>query len=263
MLNTKQFSQGVDCEFGNYDFLIACDLDTSHPEVVAELEHWGRWFYDQFKPDGFRLDAVKHIEASFYRDWLKHIRAHAGKNLFAVGEYLSYDLSCLRKYLTAVDNSMALFDFPLRSSMVKAGREGADFDLRTIFDDSLVVAAPEQAVTLVDSHDTQPGQDDYAVPDWFRPLAYALILLRQGGYPCVFWGDYYGASYPEGKLTSHRWILDRMLECRRDYGHGPQLDFFPEPRGHRLDPPRGQGAPRWNGGGAQLGRRGLVADADR
>ena len=28
--------------------------------------------------------------------------------------------------------------------------------------------------------------------DWFKPLAYALILLRKHGLPCVFYGDYYG-----------------------------------------------------------------------
>ena len=35
------------------------------------------------------------------------------------------------------------------------------------------------------------------VEPWFKPLAYALILLRRDGYPCVFTADYYGAEYED------------------------------------------------------------------
>jgi hypothetical protein len=40
------------------------------------------------------------------------------------------------------------------------------------------------AVTLVDNHDTQPLQAlEAPVEDWFKPIAYAFILLRKDGYP--------------------------------------------------------------------------------
>ena len=39
---------------------------------------------------------------------------------------------------------------------------------------------PELAVTLVDNHDTQPLQAlEAPVEAWFKPMAYALILLRR------------------------------------------------------------------------------------
>ena len=64
-----------------------------------------------------------------------------------------------------------------------------------IFDGTLVAQDPELAVTFVDNHDTcQEGRRDEAVADWFLPHAYALILLREGGYPCVFYPDYYGGG---------------------------------------------------------------------
>lgn len=67
--------------------------------------------------------------------------------------------------------------------------------MRGIFDGSLVQARPTDAVTLVDNHDTQPGE---ALESWidptFKPLAYALILFRGDGYPCVFAGDLYGCN---------------------------------------------------------------------
>ncbi|KAK8036880.1 Alpha-amylase [Apiospora phragmitis] len=66
-------------------------------------------------------------------------------------------------------------------------------DLRTVFDGSLVQARSGQAVTVVMTHDTQPGQTvATAIRGFFKPLAYALILLRAQGYPSVFCGDLYG-----------------------------------------------------------------------
>ena len=65
--------------------------------------------------------------------------------------------------------------------------------MRTIFDGTLTQDNPTRSVTFVDNHDTQPEQSlESWVPDWFKPIAYALILLRQDGYPCIFYGDYYG-----------------------------------------------------------------------
>ena len=56
-----------------------------------------------------------------------------------------------------------------------------------IFNNTLVQKACMNAVTFVDNHDTQPQQGLQSwVLDWFKPLAYALILLRKDGYPCIF-----------------------------------------------------------------------------
>lgn len=86
-----------------------------------------------------------------------------------------------------------VFDAPLHYNFKEAGEAKANFDLRKIWDGSIVQARPVDAVTCVENHDTQPGQ---ALESWvssgFKPLAYALILLRVDGYPCVFYGDLYG-----------------------------------------------------------------------
>ena len=51
-------------------------------------------------------------------------------------------------------------------------------------------ADPFHAVTLVANHDTQPLQAlEAPVEPWFKPLAYALILLRENGVPSVFYPD--------------------------------------------------------------------------
>jgi alpha-amylase len=89
------------------------------------------------------------------------------------------------------------------------------------------------SVTFVDNHDSQPGQAlESWVDDWFKPLAYALILLRQDGYPCLFYGDYFGNPGDEAgnnKLMSHRKLIDDMLQARAKFTHGEQRDYFDHP----------------------------------
>ena len=73
---------------------------------------------------------------------------------------------------------------------------------------------------------------------WFKPLAYALILLREGGYPCIFYGDYYGAHYKDTAkdgneyeiwMDSHQTILDHFLYARKTFSYGEQHDYFDHP----------------------------------
>ncbi|MGL6101848.1 MAG: alpha-amylase domain-containing protein, partial [Exiguobacterium acetylicum] len=85
-----------------------------------------------------------------------------------------------------------------------------------------------QAVTLVENHDSQPGQSlESTVQSWFKPLAYAMILTREQGYPSVFYGDYYGT-----KGTSNREIpalvskIDPLLKARKDFAFGKQNDYL-------------------------------------
>jgi alpha-amylase len=100
-------------------------------------------------------------------------------------------------------------------------------------------ARPTHAVTFVDNHDSQPLQAlESTVDAWFKPLAYALILLRGEGYPCIFYLDYYGAEYVDKgwdgnschiSLPAHRYLIDKFLYARRQHAYGPQIDYFDHP----------------------------------
>ncbi len=239
LLRDKDFDNNVDLENGNFDYLMGCDLDMDHPEVVGELNYWGEWFVNTTGVDGFRFDAVKHVKAEFFRDWLKHVSHHTEKELFAVGEYWSYDVQALHSFLETTDGHVTLFDAPLHHNFHVASKMGADYDLRTIFDNTLVQHQPALAVTLVENHDSQPLQSlESVVEPWFKPLAYSLILLRREGYPCIFYADYYGAHYtdkgPDGNdhevwLDSHQFLLDKFLVARQTYAYGDQYDYFDHP----------------------------------
>lgn len=236
LFKDKQFDRNVDAEKGNYDFLMGCDIDTSHPEVRGELEYWGEWFVNTTGVDGFRFDAVKHVDATFFRDWMHAVSAKTGKDLFAVGEYWSFDIEVLLQFITVTEGRITLFDAPLHHRFHLAGAGGRDFDLTTIFNDTLVQRLPTHAVTLVENHDSQPLQAlESVVEEWFKPLAYALILLRRDGYPCVFYADYFGAAYSDqGRdgetydihLAPHRFLVDRFLLARQRWAYGEQCDWL-------------------------------------
>nr|WP_199308053.1 MULTISPECIES: alpha-amylase [unclassified Leptolyngbya] len=235
----KKFDEQVDLEKGAFDYLMGCDLDMEDPEVRDELKRWGEWFIDTTDVDGFRFDAVKHVKAGFFPEWLNHCRRYAGRDLFAVGEYWSYDIEALHHFIALTGGDVLLFDAPLHHNFSVASTRGNHYDMRQIFDNTLVQQQPALAVTLVDNHDSQPLQAlESVVEGWFKPLAYALILLRREGYPCIFYADYYGAHYKDkGRdgneheiwLDSHQWIIDKFLYARQTYAYGDQYDYFDHP----------------------------------
>jgi alpha-amylase len=235
----KAFDDDVDLERGNYDYLMGCDLDIDHPEVRDALKHWGTWMLDTVGVDGFRLDAIKHISGDFFPDWIAHVESHAGRELFVVGEYWTYNLDTLLWYASRTNGHVHLFDAPLHHNFHLASRAGSSYDLGRLLDGTLMRHLPQLAVTLVENHDTQPLQAlESVVEPWFKPLAYAFILLRREGYPCVFLPDYEGAQYRDRgrdgqqhdvNLVSHRWILDRLLAARRDHAYGEQRDWLDHP----------------------------------
>ncbi len=235
----NNWEEMIDDEKGNYDYLMYCDIEFRNPAVRDEILNYTKWLHDLTLFDGVRLDAVKHITPEFFKEWLHLIREYTQKEIFAVGEYWAPGkLELLKRYIDATDGSMSVFDSALHHRLHEASVAGESFDLRTIFDDSLVATHPDLAVTLVDNHDTQPLQAlEAPVENWFKPLAYALILLRKDGFPCVFYPDLFGASYwDKGDDDQNYEIflnkvdeLEALLYMRKDHAFGNQRDYFDDP----------------------------------
>lgn len=243
----KGWSQGVAHENGNYDFLMGNDVDVNNPEVADELIRWGHWVLDTFGFDGFRMDAAKHIDNVFTRRFIEDMREYRKGNLYVVSEYWSDSPEELKGFIDAVGGATDLFDVPLHFNFREAGESGENYDMNKLLDNSLVSLDSTHAVTFVDSHDSQPGGSLVSnVQDWFKPLAYALILLMKEGYPVIFYGDYYSVSHKEqadeperqdgesGEITvrdasPHRKIIDMLLECRKKYAYGDETILFNHP----------------------------------
>lgn len=170
LMEGKAFEDKVSWEKGSFDYLMGCDLDIDHPEVRGELKYWGEWMLDHIGVDGFRLDAIKHICGDFFVDWLGHLEHYAQRDLFCVGEYWIYDLDVLSWYAGNSGGRLNLFDAPLHNNFHQASKAGSNYNLCTIFDNTVVQEMPLLAVTLVENHDTQPLQAlESVVEAWFKP----------------------------------------------------------------------------------------------
>lgn len=211
--------------------MMFADLDYSHKEVAADVTQWGIWVTKELGLKGFRLDAVNHFSETFTNEWITALRKECG-DIFIVGEAWEGSTEKLVQWLEAMDHRFTLYDAPLLYNFARiAGAEKAD--LRKVFDGSLVQTKPLNAVTVVANHDTQPGQAlDTPIAPFFKPLAYALILLRPSGYPCVFYGDLYGLlpsedSTPEEvQDPSCSGMLPTLIKARQLYAYGPCDDYF-------------------------------------
>lgn len=223
----KGWAEDVDSEKGNFDYLMGADIDYHNGFVVEEIKRWALWFIEQLQLDGFRMDAVKHINQSFIKLLIEHVHANLKKDFFVVGEYWNADEARLNRFIDESDQEIQLFDVSLHYHLAEAGHHGRDYDLTHLFDHTLVSTNPFRAVTFVDNHDSQPGESlESWVEDWFKPIAYALILLRRDGVPCVFYGDYYGIV---GGPASKKAQLDPLLYARKKLAYGEEVDCFDHP----------------------------------
>ena len=157
-------------------------------------------------------------------DWIRKMK-ETRPDLQCVGEYWNRNIDTLKKYIDNTNSTIPLFDVALHYNFYEASNCSGYFDFARIFENTLVKEMPNLAVTFVDNHDTEPGQALFSwIPDWFKPLAYALILLRKEGLPCIFYGDYYGI--PSQNVCAKKDMLDNLMQLRTNYAYGEQIDYF-------------------------------------
>lgn len=221
-------------EMGNYDYLMCNDIEFRNQAVREELHHWGKWFYDTTKVDGFRLDAVKHISPDFIHEWIMKLKESTGRDFFIIAENWEIEnAEALEQYINHTEGATHLFDSLLHYNFFRASKEGSNYPLNQIFEHTLIRLKPERTITIVDNHDSQPHQalESY-VEQWFRPLAYAMILLRKEGIPCVFYPDLYGANYEDNENQVELPIMNELsvlLQLRKEKAYGEQRDYLDHP----------------------------------
>ncbi|MFM7428033.1 MAG: hypothetical protein ACKO7W_24045 [Elainella sp.] len=174
-------------------------------------------------------------------DWVGHTiqeQSHGSlqRSLFCMSDDWLADIETLHQVIRKTGGQQSFLDIPLHFNFHRASRAGGYYNMAKLLDGTLMQQQPALAVTFVENYCSQPLQPwESLVESWFKPLAYATILLRREGYPCVFAADYYGAHYREtgrdGKpheiwLDSHRWLIDKFLQARQTYAHGRQYDYF-------------------------------------
>ncbi|MGX7092822.1 alpha-amylase [Hutsoniella sourekii] len=218
-------NESVDDENGNYDYLMFCDINYSHPDVIEETLKWEEWFMETTEVEGFRLDAIKHIDRDFMNKFMKYVIDRQGEDFFIFGEYWNEDYETKLDYLEAVDYEFSLVDVKLHMNLHQASVDAGQYDLGSVLEKTLMNEQPWNAVTFVENHDTQVGQSlQSPVETWFKPSAYALILLMKDGFPTIFYGDYYGTGDSDYQGIPED--LAKLMYLRMNHAYGDEVRYF-------------------------------------
>jgi glycosidase len=194
-------------------------LDLSNPKVVDMMTDSAMFWIKEFKLDGFRHDATKHITERFWRELtLKIKQQNRGKNLYQIGEtYGSPQL--ISSYLTTgmLDGQ---FDFNVYdiANTTFAGVGGSNLQqVQTILNASLYTYGNHNLMGNISGNHDKPrfmalasvdlkfGEDSKAA-GWQRNIgitdstAYDKLFLMHTfnmtipGIPVIFYGDEIGLT---------------------------------------------------------------------
>lgn len=174
--------------------------------------------------DGYRLDAVKHIETQWILDLHERVKAEieavSGEKFYMVGETFDGDRGLIGSYVNPDTMLDGQFDFPLRAELVSKilRREGSMGDLAGFISDNDTFYHPGSIMgTFIGNHDlprpvhiaedwpmfdpwdpgtsrawnNRPSLPDYAAPFERLAVAYAF-LMTSPGIPLLYYGDEVG-----------------------------------------------------------------------
>ena len=174
-----------------YDNLLGSEIQyNNNSSNVNETIGWGNWITAKLGLDGYRLDATKHIYTPFVNQWLDAVKGTSGR--FAVSEAWFRNLTDMNNYAASTGGRTSLFDVPLHYLFNDMSNGNGSWDMRGLQFAGFTEANGALSVSFVDNHDTdQSGGALYSPVSNLKMLAYAYILTRDKGYPCVFYRDYY------------------------------------------------------------------------
>ncbi len=225
-----------------YDVHGLPDLAQELPEVYDYLLRQSLDWISRVQPDGFRIDAVRHMPLSFTAKLASDLRARAGEGFLMLGEDFQGDPGQLAQAFR--DGGFgAVFDFPLYYAMIDVfcrdanpGRIAALLSLDRLYPD------PNRLVTFLDNHDL-PRLASQCASDPERAGQALAFQLTARGIPSITWGTEMGlkgGGEPENRGDMRfvqRYPLHRqakaLLALRSAHpalssGHGRILDLGPE-----------------------------------
>ena len=212
-------------ELDNGNFIIGNKINYNNSNTKKELIKWGQWYQKNTKLDGFVFDANYDL-LNVYKDLFENVRHNMKTDLFGLTKMWQWNVDEIKKYIDCFGGKVSAIDVPLHYNLYNCSKGHGDYDLRKIFDGTLVSERPYNAITFVDNSDTLTGGIfESTVEDWFKKIAYSLILLRKDGYPVVSYPDYVG----ECDVKNFKKDLDKILKLRVEKAYGEQHDYFDNP----------------------------------
>jgi glycosidase len=200
----------------NHDIFGLPDFASKEPVVKTFFKLVGRHWLRKLNPDGFRLDAVKHVPEEFWQEFNQEMKCAGGSAFMLLGEYLDGNPdSLLKTWQTGGFNSM--FDFPLYYTIKEVFAERQDcrkLASRLYFDRNYPDAG--MLATFIDNHDldrfmTLCGENES------RYLMTMAFLMTVRGIPTLCYGDEQGLAGKESPQPLNRgdMVFDETSEIYR------------------------------------------------
>jgi glycosidase len=214
------------------DFSGLDDIDTNSPEVVKGMTEIFKNVISEFKPDGFRIDTVKHVNMEFWAAFSPALVTHAKEigipEFFMFGEVYSGDSKELSSFTTegkmqsVLDFSM---QFALQDTLIK--QQGTHklaelFERDHYYNDSDSNA--NQLLNFTGNHDMgrfagmlKQSKLNYTEEEMVQRtlLAHAMVYFMRG-VPIVYYGDEQGFVGDGGDKGSRQDMMPSMVKSYND-----------------------------------------------
>jgi len=214
------------------DFSGLDDIDTDSPEVVKGMKEIFKNVISEFKPDGFRIDTVKHVNMEFWAEFAPALVSHAKEigipEFFMFGEVYSGDSKELSSFTTegkmqsVLDFSM---QFALQDTLIK--QQGTHklaelFECDHFYNDSDSNA--NQLLNFTGNHDMgrfagmlKSSDFNYSEEEMTQRtlLAHAMVYFMRG-VPIVYYGDEQGFVGDGGDKDSRQDMMPSFVDSYND-----------------------------------------------
>lgn len=216
----------------NGDFNGLDDLDTENPKVLQGMIEIYKNLIKEFKPDGFRIDTVRHVRLPFWQTFSPSIMAYAQEqgipNFHIFGEVYDPDPAQLSRFTTEGKLPSVLdFGFQQAAADVFYRKRNPQAIDALFAQDDLYTDEDSQAdllMTFLGNHDMgrtgyfiEQGVPDANVQEKLQRsiLSHAFMYLSRG-IPVVYYGDEQGFTGDGNDVNAREDMFPSLVATDND-----------------------------------------------
>ena len=219
------------------DFAGLDDLYTQKASVVNGMIDIYKDIIDEFKPDGFRIDTVKHVNIEFWQQFspalMQHAKQQGIENFFMFGEVYSFEPELLSRFTTEAKIPSVL-DFAFQGAMTKSlvEQQGTDVLAQLFSKDHFYQTEHKyisntnanQLVNFTGNHDMgrfayalKQSSHNYSEKEQIQRnlLAHAMMFFSRG-VPVIYYGDEQGFVGDGGDQASRQDMMPSFVDSYND-----------------------------------------------
>ncbi len=214
------------------------DLDQSNPETARYLIDSMKWWAKQSGVDGFRIDTVKHVPRSFWKQFNQEMRQAEGDDFLLLGEIYTPSPEFQAPYQR--EGMHTAFDFPLYYAIKDAFGGGQSMRrLGDIFGKDQVYPNAGLLSPFIDNHDVPRFIHEARDRKKERLMLSMAFLMTIRGMPMLYYGTEVGlagGADPDNRrdmqfnqdpqLRQYLKSLTQMRQSQRALRRGQQLEMW-------------------------------------